>query len=60
MPADGGDCEVVLAEFSRQGVDIESLAAELQRDGTAAFAKSWNSLMDRIIEKSTKLTRNTG
>jgi len=60
MPADGGDCEVVLAEFSRQGVDIESLAAKLQRDGTAAFAKSWNSLMDRIAEKSTKLTRNTG
>jgi transaldolase len=60
MPPDGGDCEVVLREFSSQGVDIEALASELQRDGTAAFAKSWDSLMNRITEKSAELTRNAG
>lgn len=59
MQFDGGEAEAVLAEFGRQGVNIESLAAKLQREGTAAFAQSWGSLMNRIAEKCTVLTRDT-
>jgi transaldolase len=29
LPADGGDCEKVLAEFTKAGIDIEALAARL-------------------------------
>jgi transaldolase len=51
MPIDGGDAEAVLAEFAAAGVDDDTLAADLQREGTAAFAKSWNELMRRIASK---------
>jgi transaldolase len=46
------NAEAVLAEFARQGVNDEALAADLQREGTAAFAKSWRDLMERLKERS--------
>lgn len=52
LPADGGYAESVLDEFKREGVDDAALAAQLQRDGVRAFAKSWSDLMARIREKS--------
>jgi len=52
LPHDGGDVEQVLAQFRRAGLDLEALAAQLQRDGAAAFAKSWDSLLERLAEKS--------
>ena len=51
LPVDGGFAEAVLDEFRREGVDDEALAAQLQRDGVAAFAKSWSGLLARIGEK---------
>jgi transaldolase len=33
------------------------LADELQREGTAAFAKSWSDLMDCIASKGEVLTK---
>ncbi len=57
LPADEGYAEAVLAEFTREGVDLGALAAELQREGTAAFAKSWNDLMYRIAEKNQALAQ---
>src|SRR5262249_50076908 len=30
MPADGGDCEEVLAQFAAAGIDVDALAARLQ------------------------------
>jgi transaldolase len=51
MPIDGGDAEAVLAEFARDGVNEQTLAADLQREGTAAFATSWNELLHRIASK---------
>ena len=57
LPADEGYAEAVLAEFTREGVDDEALAAELQREGTAAFAKSWHDLMYRIAEKAEVLRK---
>ena len=54
LPADGGFAEVVLAEFRRENVDDEALAARLQKEGVEAFAKSWSALMSRIREKSSQ------
>ncbi len=33
MPADGGDCDAVLAQFAAAGVDVGALAAQLQDEG---------------------------
>ena len=55
LAADGGDCEEVLAEFTRAGIDIDALAAKLQEDGAKSFAKSWNELMAVIASKSAAL-----
>jgi len=52
LPADGGDCETVLAEFGQAGVDINALAARLQEEGAKSFVQSWNELMSVIEEKS--------
>jgi transaldolase len=51
LPIDGGDAEEVLAEFTRIGVDDAALAAQLQREGTETFDKSWQDLMGRIASK---------
>jgi transaldolase len=51
IPLDGGDAKAVLADFAAAGVDCHRLAADLQREGTAAFAKSWNELMLSIAAK---------
>jgi transaldolase len=55
--ADGGNAETLLAEFARAGVDDAALAAELQREGTRSFDKSWNDLMDCIASKSAMLKK---
>ncbi len=59
MPADGGNCEQVLAEFGKAGIDIDALAAQLQTEGAASFVKSWNDLMEVITSKSATLTAST-
>lgn len=58
LPPDGGDAEKLLAEFSRAGVDVDALAADLQREGTAAFAKSWDELMSLIASKTAVLSQS--
>ncbi len=55
LPADGGDCEDVLTEFEKSGVDVQTLAAQLQEDGAESFVKSWNELMEVITAKSESL-----
>lgn len=57
LPVDGGDCEEVLAEFTQIGVDHAALAAQLQREGTESFDKSWRDLMNCIAEKSAMLKK---
>ena len=54
-PADGGDCEAVLAQFRRAGIDLDDLAARLQTEGAASFVASWNELMGVIASKSAAL-----
>jgi len=57
LPHDGGDAEDVLAHLARAGVDVNALAAELQRDGAAAFVASWKELLGCLVEKSTNLRK---
>ena len=55
LPADGGDCEEVLAQFTKAGVDLDALAAQLQDEGAKSFVKSWEELMGVIASKSAAL-----
>ena len=59
LPHDGGDAEEVLARFRQAGVDVDALAEQLQREGAAAFVKSWEDLLACVAEKSATL-RKTG
>jgi transaldolase len=52
LPIDGGDAEDVLAEFTRESINDERLAADLQSEGTQSFNKSWNDLLACIASKS--------
>jgi len=55
LPVDGGDCEEVLAQFAKAGIDIDALAAQLQDEGTKSFDTSWNDLLAAIAAKSAAL-----
>jgi transaldolase len=55
IAADGGDCEAVLADFVKAGIDIDALAAQLQEEGAKSFVKSWEELLRVIGEKSAQL-----
>lgn len=59
LAADGGDSEIVLASFTKAGIDIDALAVRLQDEGAATFVKSWNDLMTCIESKSAQI-RNAG
>lgn len=56
LPADGGDCEEVLAQFVQAGIDVDNLAATLQEEGAKSFVKSWNELLAVIASKGAALT----
>jgi transaldolase len=58
LPTDGGDCEEVIAEFAKAGIDVDALAAELQNEGAESFDKSWNELMTVISSKSASLNKS--
>jgi transaldolase len=55
LPADGGDCEEVLAQFAKTGIDVDALAAQLQDEGAKSFVKSWTDLLTVIKSKETDL-----
>ena len=55
LPADGGDCEEVIAKFAKAGVDVDALAAQLQDEGAKSFVKSWSELMGVIKSKEADL-----
>jgi transaldolase len=55
LPADGGDCEEVIGEFAKAGIDVDALATQLQREGAKSFVNSWTELMAVITSKSTAL-----
>jgi transaldolase len=51
MSADGGDCEAVLDQFAKTGIDVDDLAVKLQEEGAKSFVNSWNELMGVIASK---------
>jgi len=55
LSIDEGYSEAVIAEFTREGIDDEALAAELQIQGISTLAKSWSDLLYRIALKSEML-----
>ena len=57
LPADGGDCEEVLSQLVKAGVNVDALGAQLQDEGAKSFVKSWNDLMQVIESKSELLKR---
>ncbi len=57
LPADSGDCEDELLQFTKAGIDLDALAAQLQDDGATSFVKSWNELMAVIASKSAALAK---
>ena len=59
MPPDGGDCEEVLAEFGKAGIDIDALAARLQEEGAKSFVASWHDLLSVIESKSASIAKGT-
>ncbi len=59
LPADGGDCEEVLSQFAKAGVDVDALAATLQDEAAKSFVKSWNELMGVISAKSHVLAKSS-
>jgi transaldolase len=48
----GSDSRQTFEEFKKVGIEIDTLAAQLQVDGAKAFAKSWDELMDVIDSKT--------
>jgi transaldolase len=57
LPVDGGDCERVLADFKKAGVDVDKLAAQLQEEGAKSFVASWKELMACIESKSAAIKK---
>jgi transaldolase len=55
LPRDGGDCETVLDDFRKAGIDLEQLAADLQSGGAKSFDESWQNLLIAIESKSKEL-----
>ena len=48
MPPGGGDSEVQLAAFKQAGIELRTLAKQLQDEGATAFTTSWAELMQEI------------
>jgi len=55
LPRDGGDCETVLANFQKAGIDLVQLAADLQSQGAKSFDESWQNLLSAIESKGKAL-----
>ncbi|MGO9060382.1 MAG: transaldolase [Candidatus Binataceae bacterium] len=55
IPRDGGDCEQVLKEFGKSGIDVVKLGADLQTEGAKSFVDSWQDLLKAIESKSKAL-----
>jgi transaldolase len=59
LPADGGNCEEVIAQFTKAGIDVDALGTQLQDEGAESFVKSWNDLMAVISSKNAALSASS-
>ena len=57
LPTHARYCDAVLAKFTKAGIDVATLAAQLQDEGAQSFVKSWNDLMECIVSKSEMLKK---
>ena len=55
IPRDGANCEEVLAEFGKSGIEVAKLGADLQSEGAKSFVESWQDLLKAIESKSKAL-----
>jgi transaldolase len=58
LSADGGDCEEVLTQFAKAGIDVDALAAQLQEEGAKSFVRSWEELL-AVIDSKTVLLKES-
>jgi transaldolase len=58
LPVHARYCDQVLAKFTKAGININSLAAQLQDEGDRSFVKSWNELIECISSKSKALQKS--
>jgi transaldolase len=57
LPAERRDCDEVLSEFAKAGLDIDSISTPLQSEGARSFVKSWDELISVIDSSSVVLER---
>jgi len=57
LPVHARYCDEVLAKFTRAGIDIDALAAQLLDEGANSFDKSWNELLASIASKGETLKK---
>ena len=55
IPRDGGNCEQTLSAFTKAGIDLTKLGADLQSEGAKSFDDSWKDLLTSIETKSKAL-----
>lgn len=58
MPESGDDCDRVLTDFQRGGLDLENIAANLQKDLAKQQIRMWITLLDMLAKKSASLIQN--
>jgi transaldolase len=51
LARDGGDCESVLSDFRKAGIDLDRLGEDLQSQGAKAFDESWKKVLEAIEAK---------
>ena len=50
--AEGGESDEFVYTLQRLGIDMDALAAQLQKEGAESFVKSWDEMMDVVAEKA--------
>ena len=51
LPRDGGDGDQTVAAYGKAGIDVMTLARELQMQGAKSFDDSWQDLLDARDEE---------
>jgi transaldolase len=51
LATDGGDAEETLTAFADAGIDVDALAARLQREGAETFVASWRELLETVSKQ---------
>jgi transaldolase len=57
LPIDSTEDDKIMAEFRAAGIDLDKLAADLQKQAAEAFVESWNELLGVVANKVTALKK---